>query len=62
MGFGFKTITTLFGADRITAGVGSLLRLTEARRAQVMLAGAPRKPGRIVLEMNASVRRAIEVG
>jgi len=41
----------LFDARRITARVGSVLPLSEARKAQDMLAGAPHKPGKIVLEI-----------
>ena len=46
-----QTIAALFDAGRITARVGSVLRLSEARQAQYMLAGAPHKPGKIVLEI-----------
>ncbi len=46
-----QTISTLFDAGRITARVGSILPLSEARHAQDMLAGAPHKPGKIVLEI-----------
>jgi NADPH:quinone reductase-like Zn-dependent oxidoreductase len=46
-----QTISTLFDARRITARVGSVLPLSEARKAQDMLAGAPHKPGKIVLEI-----------
>ncbi len=46
-----QTITTLFDAGRITARVGSVLPLSEARQAQGMLAGAPHKPGKIVLDI-----------
>jgi NADPH:quinone reductase-like Zn-dependent oxidoreductase len=46
-----QTITALFDAGRITARVGSVLPLSEARHAQDMLAGAPYKPGKIVLEI-----------
>jgi NADPH:quinone reductase-like Zn-dependent oxidoreductase len=46
-----QTITTLFDEGRITARVGSILPLSEARQAQRMLAGAPHKPGKIVLEI-----------
>jgi NADPH:quinone reductase-like Zn-dependent oxidoreductase len=46
-----QTLTSLFDAGRITARVGSLLPLSEARQAQAMLAGAPHKPGKIVLEI-----------
>jgi NADPH:quinone reductase-like Zn-dependent oxidoreductase len=46
-----QTLTTLFDAGRITARVGSVLPLSEARQAQEMLAGAPHKPGKIVLKI-----------
>jgi NADPH:quinone reductase-like Zn-dependent oxidoreductase len=46
-----QTLTTLFDAGRITPRVGSILPLTEARQAQSMLAGAPHKSGKIVLEI-----------
>ena len=46
-----QTLTRLFDAGRITARVGSILPLSEARQAQLMLAGAPHKPGKIVLEI-----------
>jgi NADPH:quinone reductase-like Zn-dependent oxidoreductase len=46
-----ETLTTLFDAGRITARVGSVLPLSEARQAQGMLAGAPHKPGKIVLQI-----------
>ena len=46
-----QTLTTLFDAGRITARVGSILPLSEARQAQRMLAGAPHKSGKIVLEI-----------
>ncbi|MGE5103009.1 MAG: NADP-dependent oxidoreductase [Deltaproteobacteria bacterium] len=49
-----QTLTALFDAGRITARVGSLLPLSEARQAQAMLAGAPHKPGKIVLEIEPS--------
>ena len=49
-----QTLTTLFDAGRITARVGSVLPLSEARQAQAMLAGAPHKSGKIVLEDRAS--------
>jgi len=38
-------------AGRITARVGSILPLSEARQAQAMLAGAPHKSGKIVLQI-----------
>ena len=46
-----QTLTTLFDAGRITARVGSILQLSEARQAQAMLAGAPHKFGKIVLQI-----------
>jgi NADPH:quinone reductase-like Zn-dependent oxidoreductase len=46
-----RTLTTWFDAGRITARVGSVLPLSEARQAQDMLAGTPHKPGKIVLEI-----------
>ncbi len=46
-----QTLTTLFDAGRITARVGSILPLSEARQAQAMLAGAPHKSGKIVLQI-----------
>jgi NADPH:quinone reductase-like Zn-dependent oxidoreductase len=45
------TLTPLFDAGRITARVGSVLPLSEARQAQGMLAGAPHKSGKIVLQI-----------
>jgi len=46
-----QTLTTWFDARKITARVGSVLPLSEARLAQEMLAGAPHKSGKIVLEI-----------
>jgi NADPH:quinone reductase-like Zn-dependent oxidoreductase len=46
-----QTLTPLFEAGRITARVGSVLPLSEARKAQDMLAGAPHKSGKIVLQI-----------
>jgi NADPH:quinone reductase-like Zn-dependent oxidoreductase len=46
-----QTIATLFDAGKIKARVGSILPLSEARQAQEMLAGAPHKPGKIVLKI-----------
>jgi NADPH:quinone reductase-like Zn-dependent oxidoreductase len=46
-----QTITALFDAGKITPRVGSVLPLSEARQAQAMLAGAPHKPGKIVLQI-----------
>ena len=47
-----QTLTPLFDAGRITTRVGSVLPLSEARQAQLMLAGAPHKSGKIVLEVD----------
>jgi len=44
-----QTLTALFDAGRITARVGSILPLSEARRAQGMLTGVPHKYGKIIL-------------
>ena len=46
-----QTLTQLFDEGRLKARVGSILPLSEARQAQTMLAGAPHKPGKIVLEI-----------
>ena len=46
-----QMLTPLFEAGRITARVGSILPLSEARQAQGMLAGAPHKSGKIVLQI-----------
>jgi NADPH:quinone reductase-like Zn-dependent oxidoreductase len=46
-----KTLTELFERGKISARVGSVLPLAEARRAHEMLAGAPHKPGKIVLQV-----------
>jgi hypothetical protein len=46
-----QTLTPLFEAGRITARVGSVLPLSEARQAQGMLAGAPHKSCKIVLQI-----------
>jgi len=46
-----ETLTRLFDAGRITARVGSILPLSDARQAQRMLAGAPHKSGKIVLQI-----------
>jgi NADPH:quinone reductase-like Zn-dependent oxidoreductase len=46
-----QTLTTLFDAGRVTARVGSILPLSEARQAQRMLEGAPHKAGKIVLQI-----------
>lgn len=47
-----ETLNTLFEKGAISARVGSVLPLAEAREAQLMLAGAPHKPGKIVLQVS----------
>jgi NADPH:quinone reductase-like Zn-dependent oxidoreductase len=46
-----RTVTNLFEKRAITARVGSVLPLEEARSAHEMLDGAPHKSGKIVLEI-----------
>lgn len=46
-----QTLTDMFEHRRITARVGSVLPLDEARRAYGMLAGAPHERGKIVLRV-----------
>jgi NADPH:quinone reductase-like Zn-dependent oxidoreductase len=46
-----RTLTKLFEDRGILARVGSVLPLSEARHAHDMLAGAPHKPGKIVLQI-----------
>jgi NADPH:quinone reductase-like Zn-dependent oxidoreductase len=46
-------LTELFDAGKLSARVGSILPLKDARNAHYMLAGAPHKPGKIVLEIAA---------
>jgi NADPH:quinone reductase-like Zn-dependent oxidoreductase len=46
-----QTLIALFDAGKITTRVGSILPLSEVRQAQAMLAGAPHKPGKIVLRI-----------
>jgi len=46
-----KSLNTLFEKEKISARVGSVLPLAEVREAHLMLAGAPHKPGKIVLQM-----------
>jgi NADPH:quinone reductase-like Zn-dependent oxidoreductase len=46
-----RTLTTLFEERRIAGRVGSVLPLDDARTAYQMLAGAPHKPGKIVLQI-----------
>jgi NADPH:quinone reductase-like Zn-dependent oxidoreductase len=47
-----KTLNTLFEKGAISARVGSVIPLAEAREAHLMLAGAPHKPGKIVLQVS----------
>ncbi len=49
-----QTLTALFDSGRITARVGSILPLSEARQAHGMLAGAAHKAGKIVLEIGCA--------
>ncbi len=53
-----QTLTSLFDAGRITARVGTILPLSDARLAQDMLADAHHKPGKIVLEIAHPARSA----
>ena len=46
-----RILTRLFETGKISARVGSVLPLSEARLAHQMLAGAPHKPGKIVLQL-----------
>lgn len=46
-----RKLTELFESGKISARVGSVLALIEARKAHEMLAGAPHKRGKIVLRM-----------
>jgi NADPH:quinone reductase-like Zn-dependent oxidoreductase len=46
------TLNSLFESGKISARVGSVLPLAEAREAHLMLAGAPHKPGKIVLQVS----------
>jgi NADPH:quinone reductase-like Zn-dependent oxidoreductase len=46
-----EKLTALFEEGKITARVGSVLPLSQARHAHEMLAGAPHRPGKIVLEI-----------
>lgn len=48
-----NVLTKPFEEERLSARVGSILPLQDARTAHYMLAGAPHKPGKIVLEMAA---------
>lgn len=46
-------LTKLFEEEKLSARVGSVLPLKDAQSAHYMLAGAPHKPGKIVLEIVA---------
>jgi NADPH:quinone reductase-like Zn-dependent oxidoreductase len=46
-----RTLTDLFETRKISPRVGSVLPLAEARSAHEMLAGAPHKNGKIVLQL-----------
>jgi NADPH:quinone reductase-like Zn-dependent oxidoreductase len=46
-----RTLAMLFEERRIAPRVGSVLPLDDSRTAHLMLAGAPHKPGKIVLEI-----------
>jgi NADPH:quinone reductase-like Zn-dependent oxidoreductase len=46
-----RSVTEMFESGKITARVGSVLPLGQARRAHEMLAGAPHEPGKIMLEI-----------
>jgi len=48
---GLRRITALFEEGKIHARVGSVVPLEEARKAYEMLAGAPHKPGKIMLRV-----------
>jgi len=47
-----RVLTEMFESGRITARVGSVLPLEQARRAHEMLAGAPHDPGKIMLAIS----------
>lgn len=47
-----KSLNTLFESGKISARVGSVLPLADAREAHLMLAGAPHKPGKIMLQVS----------
>jgi NADPH:quinone reductase-like Zn-dependent oxidoreductase len=46
-----ETLTELFDRRKLMPHVGSILPLAQARHAHEMLAGAPHRPGKIVLEV-----------
>src|SRR5215470_3555230 len=48
-----NVLTKLFEEEKLSVRVGSILPLQDARTAHYMLAGAPHKPGKIVLKMAA---------
>jgi NADPH:quinone reductase-like Zn-dependent oxidoreductase len=48
-----NVLSELFAAGKLRAQVGSILPLTEARQAHEMLAGAPHKRGKIVLQLSS---------
>jgi NADPH:quinone reductase-like Zn-dependent oxidoreductase len=48
-----NSISRLFDSGQLTPQVGSILPLNDARTAHEMLAGAPHKRGKIVLEVNS---------
>lgn len=47
-----KILNALFANRKISARVGSVLPLADAREAQLMLAGAPHRPGKIVFQVS----------
>ena len=55
------TISSLFDQGRLIPRVGSVLPLEEAQGAHEMLAGAPHKPGKIVLEIAGQMPREDEL-
>jgi NADPH:quinone reductase-like Zn-dependent oxidoreductase len=48
-----NTITSLFESGKLLPQVGTVLSLDQARSAHEMLAGAPHKRGKIVLQVAA---------
>ncbi len=55
-----QTLKALFDAGKITARVGSILPLAEARQSQRMLAGAPHKNGKIILLIGSPQHDQVE--
>jgi len=47
-----EILNALFENGTISARVGSILPLAKAREAHLMLAGAPHRPGKIVLQLS----------